>query len=92
MEIGKKDQGWFNGKDYIPFEKMDDSYLQNVFTRCLKKVLFYHNRSAVFEKFAEQIEVIADARGLVLKDPDTEFHKNTRNAKCKIKAARDEKK
>lgn len=93
MEIGKKDaQGWFNGKDYIPFDKMDDEYLQNVFTRCLKKILFYHNRSAIFEKISEQIEIEAEKRGITLKDPDTEFHKNDRKAKDKIKAARNGKK
>ena len=93
MEIGEKDsQCWFNGKDYIPFNKMDDSYLQNVFTRCLKKILFYHNRSAIFEKISEQIEVEAERRGIILKDPDTEFHKKDRMVKNKIKAVRNEKK
>jgi len=91
MEIGKKDQGWFNGKEYIQFADMDDNYLQNVFTRCLKKVLFYHNRSAVFEKFAEKIEDVAEKRGLKLKDPDTAFHKADRAVKDKIKVIRNEK-
>jgi hypothetical protein len=90
MEIGENKQKWFNGKEHISFSDMDDTYLQNVFTRCLKKILFYHNRSAIFEEFSEQIEVEAEKRGLVLKDPDTEFHKRDRSIKNKIKAIRNE--
>ena len=77
----KQEKGWFNGKDYVPFDKMSNSYLQNAFMHCRKKVLFYHNRMMVFDELSERLEQEAAKRQLVLIEPDTQFEKNTRHLK-----------
>ena len=78
-------EGWFNGEKIIPFNEMSNSYLQHAFTRCRKKVLYYHNRMGVFDKLSEQLEAEAERRKLLLVEPDTQFEKNNRKLKEQTK-------
>ena len=77
----KEEKGWFNGKDYVPFDEMSNSYLQNAFVHCRKKVLYYHNRMGVFDELSERLEQEAAKRNLVLIEPDTQFEKNVKHLK-----------
>lgn len=81
MPIEETTEGWFNGEKIIPFNEMTSKYLQNAFTRCRKKVLYYHNRMGVFDKLSEQLEEEAERRRVLLIEPDTQFERNTKKLK-----------
>ena len=80
FEISKseKQTGWFDGEKIIPFSEMSNTYLQNAFRRCRKKVLYYHNRMGVFDELSEQLEAEAARRNFMLIEPNNEFEKNTK--------------
>ena len=68
--------GWFDGKRTIPFNQMTEEHLQNAYTHCRKKEMFYHNRILVFSDLAEKLEKEAIRRNLLLREPQNEFSKN----------------
>jgi len=77
----QKEEGWFDGEKIVPFSEMSNTYLQNAFRRCRKKVLYYHNRMGVFDELSEKLEAEAARRNMVLLEPDNEFEKNNKRLK-----------
>jgi hypothetical protein len=66
MAKPNKEEGWFDGKKVIPFGELDESYLQNILTRCEKKELFYFNQCQKFSKLIDKIMDEAERRGVML--------------------------
>ena len=99
MSKGQKDdriqvvgstEGWFDGKTLIPFDKLSDKRLQNVLIHAQRKQVTYHNKYCIFSELIERIEDEAEKRGLTLRDYDSEFHKNERMLREKIKNVNNE--
>ena len=80
-----KKNAWFDGEKYIPFSELTNEHLQNAFTRCQKKVLYWYNRANVFDELAEKLELEAERRGITLKEVDAEFYKRNKKLKNAIK-------
>lgn len=75
---------WFDGKTYIPFEKMTPKRLQNAKIHAQRKELLHHNKCGVFAQLVDNLDAEAERRGIQLKDYDSEYHENTRKYKNKI--------
>jgi hypothetical protein len=84
----KVEDGWFDGKKTIPFNELSDAYLQNAKIHAQKKELHYFNRSGIFNELVELLEAEAEKRGFELTDYDTQYHKNRRMFKDKIKVSK----
>jgi hypothetical protein len=79
-----KTDEWFNGKRYVPYQKLTDKQLKKAFTTCQKNMLFHHNKMCVIDELIDNIEKEAESRGIELKYPNTKFHQNAKKAKEKI--------
>ncbi len=53
--------------------KMDEEHLQKAFIHINSKLLHYHRTSCKFDELREQMEEVAEERGIVLKYPDEAF-------------------
>lgn len=59
----------------IPLEKLTPKQMQEAYDTSCAKQLLYHNKTMIFDKLVEDIEEIAEKKGIVLKTYDTNFHK-----------------
>jgi hypothetical protein len=90
IHMVKVEAGWFDGKKTIPFNELSDDYLQNAKIHAQKKELHYFNRAGLFNELTELLEAEAETRGIELTDYDTEYHKNRRMFKNKMKVSKEE--
>lgn len=81
LQMTSDPNGWFDGQRFIPFSKMSDEHLQRAKLHAQRKEIFYHNRTNVFSELVEKLDNEAARRNKVLRDHNTEFHKNSRKLK-----------
>lgn len=85
MATSPKKDGWFDGQKYIPFKELTDHHLQTAKLHAQRKELKHWNTATHFAKLAEGLDKEAEKRGLVLRDYNTDFHRNGRKLKDSIK-------
>lgn len=79
----ERNDEWYNGTTYTPFNEMSDEYLQNAYIHCRKKELFYHNRMLKFSELAEKLENESNNRKIQLVEPTNKFFENNKILKTK---------
>lgn len=72
------EQAWWNGKEWILFENMSDTYLQRAKMHAQKMQLIYYNRINKLYDIEQKLNAEAERRGKVLKDFPSELHKNNK--------------
>jgi hypothetical protein len=67
-----------NKKGYVEVEisEMTEKSLQSAYKTANAKLLFYHNKTMIFDKLVCSIEEEAEAKGINLEPYDSNFHKN----------------
>lgn len=78
MAKNPKEEGWFDGQRYIPWNKLSNRRLQTAKLHAQRKELEYLNIALFFDSLVEKADKEAERRGLTLRDYNTDFHRNQR--------------
>jgi hypothetical protein len=76
-----KDNCWFDGEKYIPFDKMTETHLKRAKKYAQRMEEYHWHKSSEFNEKVEKLEEEAKKRGIKLADYRSKFHKNNKRFK-----------